>query len=191
MPLLSIRGYARHRKVSHVAVLNAIKSGRITKRKDGKIDSALADRQWVKHTDPSKPRNSVTGNPGRRKVAGVVSLPMDAEVPLEANGRDAAGATGYLAARTVRETYLAKTAKLEYERALGKLVDADEVRSSAFKAGRGARESLMNLPARLTPTLVGLEEAAIFDALSEAIRSVCDEINRSLLAPAKKAKGTK
>ncbi len=40
---LSISAYARHRRVSHVAVLKAIKAGRIVKEADGTIDVERAD----------------------------------------------------------------------------------------------------------------------------------------------------
>ena len=58
---LSIRGYARHRKVSHTAVRKALAMGRITAGADGTIDPAVADQQWATSTNLSKPRNSVTG----------------------------------------------------------------------------------------------------------------------------------
>ena len=43
---LSIRAYARHRGVSHVAVKKAIDTGRITQLPDGTIDPVVADAQW-------------------------------------------------------------------------------------------------------------------------------------------------
>jgi predicted DNA-binding transcriptional regulator AlpA len=47
MPGFSIRGYARHRGVSHTAVRKALQTGRITAGPDGKIDAKSADRQWA------------------------------------------------------------------------------------------------------------------------------------------------
>jgi hypothetical protein len=43
---LSIRAYARERGVSHVAVLRAIKTGKVTPEPDGTIDPAKADASW-------------------------------------------------------------------------------------------------------------------------------------------------
>jgi hypothetical protein len=47
---ISVRAYARRRGVSHVAVLKAIKSGRIARQANGKLDPEKADRQWAEHT---------------------------------------------------------------------------------------------------------------------------------------------
>ena len=46
---LSIRAYARHRGVSHVAVKKAIDSGRITPEADGTLDPQRADAEWAKN----------------------------------------------------------------------------------------------------------------------------------------------
>ena len=46
MARLTIRGYARHRGVSHTAVRKALAAGRITAGPDGSIDPVLADQEW-------------------------------------------------------------------------------------------------------------------------------------------------
>ncbi len=50
-PLLSRRAYAKRRGCSHVAVLKAIREGRIS-TVDGMIDPDLADREWAANTLP-------------------------------------------------------------------------------------------------------------------------------------------
>lgn len=50
MQPLSQREYARRRGVRHSAVQRAIAEGRITTLQDGRIDPALADRQWAENT---------------------------------------------------------------------------------------------------------------------------------------------
>lgn len=47
---LSVRAYARHRGVSHVALLKALRSGRIVVGVDGTIDPAVADQMWQERT---------------------------------------------------------------------------------------------------------------------------------------------
>jgi len=49
---LSIRAYARLRGISHVAVLRAIKTGRVPVQPDGSIDTAKADAAWESSSDP-------------------------------------------------------------------------------------------------------------------------------------------
>jgi hypothetical protein len=57
-PTLSLRAYARHRAARSLpgrtlaAVQKAIESGRIEADTDGRIEPALADRQWRKNTIP-------------------------------------------------------------------------------------------------------------------------------------------
>ena len=50
MQPVSQREYARRRGVRHSAVQRAISEGRITTLPDGRIDPALADRQWSVNT---------------------------------------------------------------------------------------------------------------------------------------------
>ena len=139
---LSIRGYARRRGVSHTAVQKALATGRITAGQDGTIDPAVADPQWDSSTDLSKPRNSVTGVPKKRRVPGAPSDPLGSvgAGAGEALNGHAAGDTArlvssYAASRAAREAYMARLAKLDFEKRSGKLVDADEVRAQFFALG--------------------------------------------------------
>ena len=74
---LSIRAYARHRGVSHVAVKKAIDTGRISQLPDGTIDPVVADAQWAANTTPT--RRSVADLPSD-KPAPQVSAPAR-EIP--------------------------------------------------------------------------------------------------------------
>ncbi len=64
---LSIRAYARRRGVSHVAVLRAIKQGRVPVEPDGTIDPAKADAAWERSTDPGRAKPKPKA--GRRSFA--------------------------------------------------------------------------------------------------------------------------
>lgn len=50
---MSISAYARHRGCSRQAVHLALRTGRIRRTPDGKIDVAEADRMWQANTAPS------------------------------------------------------------------------------------------------------------------------------------------
>ncbi len=50
---LSISAYARHRGVSRQAVHLALRTGRIRRSADGRIDVEEADRAWLANTAPS------------------------------------------------------------------------------------------------------------------------------------------
>jgi len=63
MSLLTIRAYGRHRNVSHVAVLKALRTGRIRQNAEGLIDSDQADCDWARNTHP--PRATTPVSPRR------------------------------------------------------------------------------------------------------------------------------
>jgi hypothetical protein len=165
---LSIRGYARHRGVSHTAVRKALATGRITPDADGSLDAAKADEQWSLSTNLSKPRNSVTGIPKLQRPSGAppaLGAPGLEDAPAAPEGGAARLTSSYAASRAAREAYLARLAKLEFEQRSGKLVDADEVRAQLFGLSRRTRDTLMGLPDRLAPLLVGLTDQAIVHQL--------------------------
>lgn len=173
---MSYRAYARHRGVSPEAVSKAVKTGRITAGPDGKIDPKRADREWEANTDPSKPLNSITGKPKHRKPPGSPKIPGgDVEA---ATGALPGGVPPYLQSRSVREAYLARLSKLEYEEKVGKLVNIDAVRVVGFNAARQARYKLMNMPDRLAPLLAGMDDShEIHRLLSAEIRLLCEELS--------------
>ena len=51
---VSLREYARRRGVSHVAVMKAIRAGRLTPEPVGTLDPDKADAQWDANTDPAR-----------------------------------------------------------------------------------------------------------------------------------------
>jgi hypothetical protein len=160
MPLVGIRAYARHRGVSHTTVLKAIASGRVT-AKGGKLDPKVADRQWAASTNQSKPRNTVSGNPdGNGRWGNQHGRGGQEEKPAPEAPAEQPGAGSYAQARAGREAYLARLAKIEYEKAIGKLIDADEVRKKWFESGRRVRESVMSVCDRVAPLVTGLSDVA-------------------------------
>jgi hypothetical protein len=179
--LLSIRGYARLRGVSHVAILKAVKAGRIT-LVDGKVDPATADQQWAANTNPGQSQASAS------KVAAARQTPAPAgelagngqAPPGQPGGNGAAAGPTYAVQRAIREGYMARLARIEYEVKSGKLVEADQVRVKAFNAARRAREMLLGLPDRLSPQLAGENNTfEIHRILTEELRRICTEISHA------------
>jgi hypothetical protein len=193
MPLLSVRAYAKHRGVSHTAVQKAIADGRITRRKDGKIDSARADKQWAERTDHSKPLNSVTGDPKLRRKPGAPSTPMGATRPRRAaalpagdepapgNGHDPEPLSSYAKSRGEREKFLAKMARLNYEREAGLVIRGETLAGDIYEACRAARDAFNTLPARLASAMAATtEEAQCHDILEDAIRGALNQLSSAL-----------
>ena len=188
---LTIRGYARRRGVSHTAVRKALATGRIKPSPDGTIDPEAADRQWAAATDLSKPRNSVTGVPRRGRAHGAPSDQLgtarleEGLAPLPGESGVPRLVSSYAASRAAREAYLARLAKLDFEERSGKLVDADEVRAQIFRLGRRLRDTLMGIPDRLAPVLVGqADQATIHRMLTEELMASLAELSTApSLAP--------
>jgi hypothetical protein len=169
MPLLSLRAYARHRGVSLAAVQKAIQSGRITPNADGRIDSERADAEWGAKTRPGQRRTRPAPVVRQKQV----DAPVVRQEPVEA---PAAG-IDYFRARAIRESYLARLAKIEFEERTAKLVSRDEVQVAAFTNGRTVRDNLLNIPDRLAATLAAETDAdRVHHILSAEIRKALEEL---------------
>ena len=171
---LSIRAYARHRGVSHVAVKKAIDSGRITPEADGTIDPQRADAEWAKNTEA--PRAGTRARPVR------VAVPQEAVASVPAGDTHAALPTGgasLLQARTVNEVVKAQTNKVRLAQLKGELVDRSQAIAHVFKLARAEREAWINWPNRITPILaaeLGIDEHTLFVALDVAVRVHLEEL---------------
>jgi pyruvate/2-oxoglutarate dehydrogenase complex dihydrolipoamide acyltransferase (E2) component len=170
MPLSSLRAYAKHRGVSLAAVEKAIHSGRITPTVGGLIDSDRAAAEWDAKT-----------RPGQRRARAAPAQPREtaeapAAVPRESPEAASSG-LDYFRARAIRESYLARLAKIEFEERTAKLVSRDEVQVAAFTNGRTVRDNLLNIPDRLAATLAAETDVdRVHDLLSVEIRRALEEL---------------
>jgi len=167
---LSIRAYARHRGVSHVAVKKAIDTGRITPEADGTIEPNRADMEWAQNTA------SV------RKSAVAAKATVLAAEPVRAPVRDAAeaptqtlssGGTSLLQARTVNEVLKAQLNKVELARRKEELVDRSQAIAHVFRLSRTERDAWLNWPARITAQMAAkleIDAHELHVALESAVR---------------------
>jgi len=162
MPVVSLRAYAKHRGVTLKAVQKAIQSGRIRTTSDGKIDVDQADADWVRNTGPRQ-ATIATSSPAPRRA----QTPAETPRPEPA----AAGPLDYARARAVRENYLARLAKIEFEERSGKLVNRDEVQVAAFNKFRTFRDGMLNIPDRVAAVLAAESDPArVHEILATEIR---------------------
>jgi phage terminase Nu1 subunit (DNA packaging protein) len=92
----------------------------------------------------------------------------------------------YEAARTEKEIYRAKMAKLNFERMDGSLVSAKDVTDCAFEKARQIRDSLLNIPARVSPILAAEKDSKkVHEILDKEIRQ-CLEVFAEELVEVKK-----
>lgn len=171
---LSIRAYARHRGVSHVAVKKAIDTGRITPLPDGTLDPEQADAQWARNT--VQPRTAASSKASPRTRA-----PQEGSASLPTNlgtGLGTGGAT-LLQARTVNEVLKAKIRQVELAEKKDELVDRARAIAHVFKLARAERDAWLNWPGRAAPMLAarfGLDEHALHVALDAAVREHLAEL---------------
>ena len=152
MAIMGLREYARHRGSALSTVQKAIRSGRIPKLADGRIDSDAADAAWKQNTTTYAP--PVTRRADHEEDEGAVF-----------------GASQYTKARAVREHYQARLAKIEYEERIGKLVSKDEVQVAAFNKFRQFRDAMLNIPDRVAAMLAAEPDPAkCYEILAAEIR---------------------
>ena len=171
---LSIRAYARHRGVSHVAVKKAIDSGRITPEADGTIEPNRADQEWAQNTVPARKAAPVKAAPAAVESPRARSQEAEAAAPALSTG----GAS-LLQARTVNEVVKAQTNKVRLAQLKGELVDRAQAIAHVFKLARAEREAWINWPNRITPILaaeLGIDEHTLFVALDVAVRVHLEEL---------------
>lgn len=170
--LVSFREYARHRGVVLSAVQYAIKAGRIKVHTDenGKrgLDKDEADRDWALNTDPVR---QTRGAARQAHIGGAPSEPQP-------EGSELKGRPTFADAKLQREIANAEMARLDMLERKGKLVSADEVKAESYRVARQVRDSLMNIPER-----VSAEIAAAFGVSAnepEVYKILATEIRRAL-----------
>ena len=140
----SVRAYARRRGVSHVAVLKAIKTGRISREADGTIDPARADAEWEAQTQPTMRRKTKAGGPKRAAMEPVATEPGAAPEPVTAPS----GAT-FTQARTAHEIAKAQRTRIQVQRMKEEVVDRSHATALVFRLARQERDAWVNWPGRV------------------------------------------
>ena len=170
---LSPTAYARHRKArglpggTHVAVLKALRAGRIEQTPEGTIDPVTADAAWTANTDAGR-RRAKAGEPEREEA------PAPTRAVPEPNPL---GGPSYAQSRAIREAYAARLAKLDYEERSGAVVRTDKVKVGWFNALRVVRDRILNLPDRLAPLLAAeSDERRVREMLVVELRTVLADV---------------
>jgi hypothetical protein len=185
MEPMSLRAYARHRGVCLRAVQKALKSGRIAAREDGRLDPDVADANWASNTAP-RPQPASTPTTGAvapvKSAASPQTIHHHSASPIPTSAREPSeqprleSGLEYSKARAVRETYLARLAKIDFEERTDKLVSADEVKVASFNRFRQFRDGMLNIPDRLAAVLAAeTNPRQVHELLSAEIRKALTE----------------
>ncbi|WP_263080077.1 hypothetical protein [Endozoicomonas sp. Mp262] len=157
--------FARQNGWSRQYVNKLVKQGRI-KVKGGRIDPVAAKKAIEELAEPST-------------VLPESPTPKGQLVPSSSYPVDNRKTVDFASARTMREAFRAKMAKMEYEEKAGKLTDASKVREDAFRAGRIIRDALLGIPDRLADILAAEQEPRqIRQLLEEELENILRELSR-------------
>jgi len=165
---ISIRAYARHRRVTDTAVHKAIRAGRITPEADGTIDADRADREWARNSDAPK-----AGTRAKAAKVAVSEGTGDGPAALPTGG------ASLLQARTVNEVVKAQTNKVRLARLKGELVDRPQAIAHVFKLARSERDAWLNWPARVSAQMaakLNVDPHTMHVALEAAVREHLQEL---------------
>ncbi len=160
MALITQAEFARQLEVSKPYIHKLVKKG-IIKLRNGKVDTEQALAAMKANADPAN------------------ALREESPAEVIPAGGNAAGAVDFVTARTMREAFRAKLAKLEYEEKSGKLTDAGKVRNDAFKAGRIIRDELLAIPDRLADVLAAEDDpGSVRQIIFEELEKVLNRISK-------------
>ena len=126
---VSMREYARSRCVHLNAVQTAVKTGRIHKTDDGKIDVEEANRDWFINTDQSK----------QRKPDPI----FESQIESRPNNMGT-----FQQAKTADIYYRAMIAKAKLRVLNGEVVDKKKAAQYAYTLGRSIRDLMLIFPVR-------------------------------------------
>lgn len=183
---ISIRAYAKACGVSHVAVLKAMKAGRIPAETDGTIDPAKADAAWERSTDPGKAKGKADPRKGKPRTPEKLKPVADTAIgsvreTLKEQGLPAGGNVTFVQARTAHEIAKAHLARLRLQRMKGELVDRARATALVFRLAREERDAWANWPARVAALMASeldVDAHAMQKALETHVRGRLGELAR-------------
>lgn len=164
---VSMREYARRRGVRLNAVQTAVKSGRIHKTADGRIDVDEANKEWFMNTDPAKSRKTDPLFEGKEETA--------AARPNYSTFQQAKTADVY---------YRAMLAKAKLKMITGETIDRKKAGQQAFNLGRSLRDLFISFPVRYGSMIaaeLGADEHKTVTVLDEYVRKLLEE-SRDLIS---------
>jgi hypothetical protein len=154
-------------------------AGRLVMTESGQVDVEASQARIDATRDPNRD-DSVARNAAARTQhhqpakADVATVVADAEIADD-------GIVDFQTARAIKENYLARQAKVDYEERIGKLVDAEAVSLKQYELARQIRDSMMAIPSRIAEQLAAETDVNIVS------RMLSDEIRQALESAAKLA----
>lgn len=154
------------------------KAQRLVMTADGRVDVEASRARIAETRDPNRDdvvaRNAAARGAEEKSAAASKPTARDSDIDEEA-------IVDFQTARALKENYLARQARIDYEERTGKLVDAENLAQAQFELARQVRDSMLAIPPRLQDIL-----ASVSDPL-EVGRLLTTEIRQALESAAKQA----
>lgn len=100
---------------------------------------------------------------------------------VEPSDREVESAMDYTTARAAKEKWNARAAKMNYQREMGKLIPADAVVKGWIDIATLTQKSLLSVPDRIAPLLVGeTDQAIIHKRMTDEIRYALKNLSFTL-----------
>jgi hypothetical protein len=176
MTKISMAEYAKHRGVSKPAVTKAVQVGRIKLHTDADGSRYLiledADRDWSHNTQIATHPTGVAKKPAEEKPkperVEKPAAPAAAAAPDSSREQSIPSITQ---SKAIKEAFLARSAKLDYDERLGTLISAAEAQKEYFGIMRTLRDHLLNIPDRIAAELAAeTNQFVVHKKLSEELK---------------------
>ena len=183
-PYLSKKAFADSQGWVPSYVTKLLKTGRLVLTPDGKkVDCAATLALIGKTIDPSKEGVRLRHEQARIQRDVYDEVHADRPVPpVKVAAAPLAGElmfTGYQEAKASREGYLAKLAKVEYERVCQQTVDRQAVLDAAHRYGRLLRDTLLGVPKQISSDLAAITDPwALEQLLTERLRKTLEDVSK-------------
>lgn len=167
---ITLTAYAKTKGVSVEAVSKAVRVGRLSKsvvfdaNNKPRLMPDLADQEWAANTDKAQQR------------VPAVPPPRPEPQPEPEPSQEPRTAT-FQQARTLREAYMARLARLEFEEKSKQVVRVEAVKNEAFKVARTVRDNLLNIPDRIAAELANeTNQFKVHQRLTHEIRRALEDM---------------
>ena len=184
MPAVTLSEFARLQSWSPSYVTKLKQAGRLALTENGKrvlVEESVARIEATK--DPN--RDDVGARHARARQTRVGGVPAGDSPAAPVPDPQSPAGQSFANSRAVKERFFALSAKLEYERAVGKVVDSAAVIAAGAEVGTVLRAMLENLVDQLAPALAEGDperERRIHARLVEHHEMVLTEISDKLKA---------
>jgi transcriptional regulator with XRE-family HTH domain len=178
--LISQAEFARRLGVSRQYIGRLVKKGKL-ELVGRKLDADASMAVLEGLADPARPRKtSLAASPPSREI--VAEQPEPADDPEGAIIKGEKRAPTFAEAKTMKEVYLAKMARLKYQEEAGRFLEKAEVERRAQNVGMVVRQNLLSLPSRLMDQLAFESDPREINALLEAeVREVLTMLAEELM----------